>query len=178
MISALKSVAGSLAGRLKRAPLNSYEVPYLRGIANLKLGKRLTKAQALAVLSASRGGSPLFLSVFGKREQSLIESFLEQLNRTALKRSQTPSSMMRWAPELPPYLAVQLADAFHLRKSIFYKPKHGAVQKWSVEGFRRFITNPIYKARRGKVFSKGTFFAARGDTLPPTRKGRTKLIVK
>ena len=176
VVRALKSVAGSLVGRLKRAPLNADEVSYLRGIANLKLGKRLTQAQALAVLAASRAGSPLFRSVFGKREGDLVAAFLSRMNALALKRTRTESNIAARYPELPAGLAMQLATAQHRGHVIFYKEKGtGATQSWSVEGFRRFISNPIYKTRRKGVFGGGTFWTA---TRSEPRKGKVKLVVK
>lgn len=150
-------------------------MPYLRGIANLKLGKRLSQAQALAVLAASREGSPLFRSAFGKRERDLVAAFLQRMNALGLKRTRTPSDLLARYPELPPGLAMQLATAQHRGHVIFYKTKSGATQSWSVEGFRRFISNPIYKARRGKVFGSGTFWTA---TRSEPRKGKVKLVVK
>ena len=184
IVGALAKIAGSLASSLIRAPLNSSETVYLRGIANLKLGKRPTPAQALALLAAKRAGSPLARAIFGKRENALVTAFVERMTGLAFRKTRTPTDILKHFSHLPPGIALQLAQAHSTGKSIFYREKAGgATQNWSIDGFRRFISNPIYKLRRTKVFKGGNFWMAhadtgtRGEKLLP-KKGRTKLIVQ
>lgn len=180
VLGALKKVAGSLVGRITRAGVDQDETVYLRGIANLKLGKKLTPAQSIMVLAASRASSFISELVFGKRERKLVDAFLKRNSERAFTKTRTPMDILKHCPDISPGIAMQLADAHASGKDIYYQEhKGGAIQRWSADGFRRFISNPIYKTRRARVFSGGKFFSARsvidnaGRRMAP-KKGRTK----
>lgn len=147
----------------------------MRGIANLKAKKKLTKAQALSVFQAARYGSPLFRSVFGKIEKKLIAMFVKKANEIAFKKTRTPGDMMKhFGKTLPIGIAYQLAQAQASGKAIYYRAG-GATQQWTVESFRRFIANPVYKARREAVLGGGKFWIANYGGLK--KKGKTRLVV-
>lgn len=151
LVTALGKVAGQLVANLTRAPLNSHEAVYLRGIANLASKKRLTTAQQLAVLAAKRAGSPLARVIFGKREAKLVDSFLKAQDRKARDTNPTFWKAIR----------LYLTRGYE----VFYreKGKGGAIQRFSPRGFLRFVSNPVYAKKRSMVFGRGNFYFAIPD---------------